>query len=774
MYNRRIPMCGTRIRLLPLVVLMWGLLLACGWIYSSSLGGLLLTATVLAVVGLRVAWGIGEFADSTPESFWQRIIAGSRIMVSIGFPFVAAGFMQALSTSNVPTARPPAVQQAKKSPANQGRSVAQPLQPRPVATLSPLRPVEAGDTIQRSCDINVLWMASTGNSEDAVSGGVSPIRIDFRRDSASAAPLKIGVVEELPTGAGPTLRAAIWQAAIVAALQRHDDMSGVELTIHLRGQMDGPSAGGILCLALLSLIDERTLPSDLAMTGTVLPDGTIGQVGGVPQKLHAAAARGCRRVIIPSFLRFHHDLATKTQVDVRKLATDLGLTLCPAESIEEAYRIVHGLAPSNTRRVDRLPEYLPGELEEWLKQSYADYLKSGDRIFEATSEEGRRELIGNGVLELRSHAESAYGTGKLLEARQAALVWSITMQSHDATRRSVIELDQSSQVRGQTDPEKFLPALEATVKRHVTQLPSELQLSKELAAKLPAQAAQLFVEIGAQARMEATGELLQWQLQRQLNSYGQTEGSTPGQSLDLRAVDILKHRVEELIQVHLVRLYMSHWSQDQQTIAQLLANGPEVRPRTQNIEQFFYAAALAAQETTRQEAEQLAVALSLTPAAIETALRQRDPEFTAQDTLRRLGDHLHQQLSTLEENSSQRRFLDVLNAQVFAHRIAEAAGTRVRWTELAARYSETAGAIEYGRPEVLSFMLRRARDSALQNLTRCLDAQIPCTEAIRLFESAECQRDDLAVDKVSVLVSYWKASLQAQALRMMFGESNEP
>jgi hypothetical protein len=82
--------------------------------------------------------------------------------------------------------------------------------------------------------------------------------------------------------------------------------------------------------------------------------------------------------------------------------------------------------------------------------------------------------------------------------------------------------------------------------------------------------------------------------------------------------------------------------------------------------------------------------------------------------------------------------------------------------------------LTYERSQVLSALLRSSRTSALANLTACRRRGIPCPAAIASFQAAEMLRDDADEDRVNVLVSYWDASLQAQALRMVFrGKANE-
>jgi ATP-dependent Lon protease len=80
-------------------------------------------------------------------------------------------------------------------------------------------------------------------------------------------------------------------------------LENVDLHIHVPAgaiPKDGPSAGVAMATSLASLLSQRTVRADVAMTGEISLRGVVLPVGGIKEKCVAAARAGIRTVILPA------------------------------------------------------------------------------------------------------------------------------------------------------------------------------------------------------------------------------------------------------------------------------------------------------------------------------------------------------------------------------------------------------------------------------------------------------------------------------------------
>jgi ATP-dependent Lon protease len=97
---------------------------------------------------------------------------------------------------------------------------------------------------------------------------------------------------------------------------------------------DGPSAGIAIACAFLSLLTNRPVPTDLAMTGELTVVGEVLPIGGVREKVVAARNFGLKRLILPR----------ENEPEVSELKPELkrGLKFHYVDRFSQVYDIVFG------------------------------------------------------------------------------------------------------------------------------------------------------------------------------------------------------------------------------------------------------------------------------------------------------------------------------------------------------------------------------------------------------------------------------------------------
>ncbi|GAA3489220.1 S16 family serine protease [Streptomyces cremeus] len=134
-------------------------------------------------------------------------------------------------------------------------------------------------------------------------------------------------------------------SAVSAALGYLGDKGrGAKVTLNL-ADIGGPSAGLLFTLGIIDKIDgngaggDLTGGLDVAGTGTIEADGTVGQVGGVPLKIKGAKADGATVFLVP-------------KAECEQAASDLpdGMRLVPVSTLDDAVSSLRELAKKDGAR----------------------------------------------------------------------------------------------------------------------------------------------------------------------------------------------------------------------------------------------------------------------------------------------------------------------------------------------------------------------------------------------------------------------------------------
>ncbi len=278
----------------------------------------------------------------------------------------------------------------------------------------------AGPT-EVSVSLNTLWVMTEASGTTV--GGTSKATVSVR-PAAEQDQLRVGFFEEEVSGIGQQWHSSGWMAVTLASMLLGIDARDYEFSFSTGGRIDGPSAGGLMTVGVLAALRGDGVDEDVAMTGTINPDGTIGPVGGIPHKVQGAADAGFKVVLIPAGQRYDYDMNAQQSVDVVEVGRNAGVEVREVSTIYEAYELLTGEPLSRPQVSSGTPQLPPkafdrmkAKAQEW----YARYTDQRNRYDSLSTEV--RELFADGVWEaddMAGKADSALDQGLAAVAYQRA------------------------------------------------------------------------------------------------------------------------------------------------------------------------------------------------------------------------------------------------------------------------------------------------------------------------------------------------------------------
>ncbi|MGI0020628.1 MAG: S16 family serine protease [Nitrososphaera sp.] len=177
-----------------------------------------------------------------------------------------------------------------------------PQKPEP-APQEPVAPPAAGDSSQSIAAVAVRSVVVSEGffQRTQYEGLVMNIMVDIRDGRGL-----VLVNTEIP--AGVDFQTSAKTAVKVAQQHARADLSGKDVIFSIKSDnnesgleaVDGPSAGAAMTLLLISELQSKDIDGTILVTGTIEPDGTVGRVGGVPEKALAAGEHGAKLLLVPA------------------------------------------------------------------------------------------------------------------------------------------------------------------------------------------------------------------------------------------------------------------------------------------------------------------------------------------------------------------------------------------------------------------------------------------------------------------------------------------
>ena len=115
---------------------------------------------------------------------------------------------------------------------------------------------------------------------------------------------------------------------------RHSGTVSVLAHAYRPAASDGPSAGAAIAVGFVAMFKGERLQRGIAVTGTFEPGGRIGPVGGIPDKMRAAAREGYRTILVPRGQLYG------PRWNLNQLALELGVTVKEVDTVDEAYELM--------------------------------------------------------------------------------------------------------------------------------------------------------------------------------------------------------------------------------------------------------------------------------------------------------------------------------------------------------------------------------------------------------------------------------------------------
>lgn len=629
---------------------------------------------------------------------------------------------------------------------------------------------EAAPSTDKTTSVKFNIPVLTVHPEDG--GEMSRLPFTFERTNTDD-PLKIILANDTPEGTGASIQGSVWLAAVTAAMFRKDPMNGVRITVEFSGDIDGSSAGGIMCLSILSAMAGRQIPDDFAMTGTIMPDGTIGIVGGVAQKVNAAIQRGCKRICIPRYPRFETQ-EDGSVVDLFTLGVDKNVTVKPVQNIDEVYSFLYGVR----REIKVVDEFalsrIPAELEAVYTKVAVNAEKDILAEKEKYKEDSLADLKNNPILNILLFGKNEnkyiqdFLNGRLISAANDVRDRSKSWSSLPGCFEWIKKLSEKEPLFLKDPP--FSPTDQKKILETLKKVNNEMKVQEEQIIKNleNARGKKGYVrpstdinEVGCW--WECDQDCLIADFRAILNdiNYSVEDLDKVCEKEDNRDAFIEDTKYTIIGKKFFLILFErfikdSSFTELKKTVSLCYRN---VKPCSTipKVEKLFYSAWRALDATLK------------TDVIMQNDFMQNDLIYTSHV----FGCNSAHTAHTLLRR---RNSLKDYGCHVTAT-LAFNVSMLTQACALYIKYSPDCGSLDAEgnyvctNPQFLTYLVRRARESALSSIDECAREGLPCIPALQSFEEAESvgfadvSADDLIHD---VLKNYWHADLTARAIMMSF------
>ncbi len=238
---------------------------------------------------------------------------------------------------------------------------------------------------ERTCTIHIVAVSSSGG------GVLGNLTVTIRYPGSGRVYISTSPASMVDTQG--SARIAAFAASMIAGvdMDNYDFYYAIDSPSIIIG---GPSAGSAMALATLILLENATCPRDVDITGMIQPDGSIGPVGGLKEKLEAAANGGARLFIVPAGQEVYTYYETVVKrigpilqvervpvtVNLTEYGSQLGVKVATAATLIEAYELATNKTITPPETVASTPQWLIKAVEDFARSLYNDTIKLADTV----------------------------------------------------------------------------------------------------------------------------------------------------------------------------------------------------------------------------------------------------------------------------------------------------------------------------------------------------------------------------------------------------------
>ena len=577
--------------------------------------------------------------------------------------------------------------------------------------------------------------------------------------TSSDKPLLVAIAEDQPNGVGGQFRSAMWSAASTVALENGNPLRGYHMELTAQGSVDGPSAGAMIALAIMTALDGRTLTNDFVFTGSILPNGSVGYVGGLVQKIEAAKAAGKTRVFVPAYYRTEKDPNTGEMVDLKEKCKLLGLRMIPVANIRQAYALINNIeeVPVPIASLE-----IPDEVEDVFVALYHRELTNSSAVSDGLTLEEKQSVTNTPLLKMfildrAQKADQSYRAGNIPSA-------------YDNIS------DLTAGIEAVKDADQFVSKLDI---KHLSTKDIINLFDKEIGVDNDERVASLskYLNTGIAANNPALAQFDGFanevamfdSLEDYFNNSTLSLVTQAESNQDASQKDNLD------AQARLMKYYQL-WAVDAWKRSRSIIDYKEFaklfKPKlalvtltNRGIEQLLFNSMESAFNSyTATTLKPVADQNGISADSIANELAKTDLSFLESQCLRLASERMRESLKDDES-----LYMLLCQSRNHARALAKITSQTLK-NELDADKNE-AGNVRYGNASLLRAILQSAREEAVAAIGRCQASRVPCWGSVAAVHIADAKRDDPDEDKMDVFEAYFNAALDAKILTLMCGNN---